>query len=218
MIQRLRLVCPHWNHIIENTPALWIHIIIGDGRKRSLPPFRAWTSQSVSLLKNATLHIEIEYLHVKAKSYGEIMNAMENILLPVLNRWGTCRLSYATSCIEHHVELFNRAAPRLKSFVVEPDPDTPEDEVLPITRLFDNHAPQLHTLSIPTLALSWDSPILTNLTHLRILAWDGERMPTEDQYYKILNSNPGLTLLWIEGRIEDLDQPGIDFRFDAVMP
>ncbi|KAG8917260.1 hypothetical protein FRC02_003210 [Tulasnella sp. 418] len=60
------------------------------------------------------------------------------------------------------------------SFCIAPD-EQDQYEVFPITNLFDNHAPRLQYLQIPTLALAWDSPILTNLNSLWILAWDGEK-------------------------------------------
>ncbi|KAG8958525.1 hypothetical protein FRC03_009044 [Tulasnella sp. 419] len=217
MIQNLRQVCFRWNHIMENTPAMWSYIIIGNGRQEVLPPFLAWTRRSVSLSKNTTLYIEVDYPNSTLESHGEIMEAIRDVLLPEIHRWGACRLYYDPAYIKPHLELFKKPAPRLEVFEASADQDH-LSKIVHITNLFDNHAPRLHNLFIPTLAISWNSPLLINLTYLCIFAKDGEGTPMEDQYHRILTSNPQLEYLRIEGENGVFMEPGLDFQFDVLMP
>ncbi|KAG8958494.1 hypothetical protein FRC03_009093 [Tulasnella sp. 419] len=196
----LSSVCTRFNHITRSTPRLWGYLPGGRHPDQLEGQLRC--------SKGAPLHIRFKtFVEYPELPYMEMV-------LPHIPRWQSASIiglprNYCT-------RLAAETAPLLETFVmttfVTPSFTHP-------VNLFQGHAPRLHHLEIPTLPISWSSPILSGLTFLSILAFDGSAIPTGPQFHSVLSACPELEEIHIIGREADCQAPHFEpFKYNVSLP
>ncbi|THU76243.1 hypothetical protein K435DRAFT_879483 [Dendrothele bispora CBS 962.96] len=109
---------------------------------------------------------------------------------------------------EHFAKLFsdiNQPAPLLHTlsldasfanYMREPGVMLPED-------FMDGHTPRLCNLELKDCHLPWNSPLLKNLTYLKLHQGDTAPLPSLEQFINILNRMPGLEVLDLKNVLPD---------------
>ncbi|KAG8921606.1 hypothetical protein FRC03_012683 [Tulasnella sp. 419] len=217
MMQALRLVCSSWNRLIESTPQLWTFVQLGDPFSATTPPFTRQVDLDLSRSHNARLDLLIRYPYSigdRSRRWEELVRTMDQSLLPQIGRWRSCTFKFPEISIVRHLAGFEKAAPIIERFIAYSYRNTTPSS-FPVVNLFDNDAPRLRHLEVRDLAINWNSPILTNLVILRILAWDGLKTPSPEQYCRLLEMCPRLEELRIHGRKDYLQDQAANFRTNA---
>ncbi|KAG8948312.1 hypothetical protein FRC03_000760 [Tulasnella sp. 419] len=190
-LRDIRLVCSDFHRISESTPRLWSYI----GNTES-----PWESPSlnISLLeKSRGAPLDIDLCVLREKNSLELLDAV----FKHSPRWRTFKCRYDSFSHEELNEFYtsmeqfaNVQAPQLRELTIEaPCWSIPSKQCI----LLRNDAPSIVHLDIISIPVSWDSPLLSGLSFLRIIPWQGTRSPTSEQYIQVLTSCPQLEELYL---------------------
>ncbi|KAJ7033249.1 hypothetical protein C8F04DRAFT_1261060 [Mycena alexandri] len=206
----LRMVSPTWNSLVEAEPALWSHIYIGQHtviRKLALWIQRAG-SMPISLafqlsepLNGPTVFVDpspyrSKWLNLLA-TVSPIMAQCVHVSIqahnPQTTRFLLAFLSILDASAVCHIDL--RLFPYGMHVLRHVDNT---DGIFTVPLLFANNTPSLQYLAIYGFFTTWGaSPILTNLTTLRLQHLYDEYSPTVDELFTVLGAAPRLETLYL---------------------
>ncbi|KAG8941976.1 hypothetical protein FRC03_003824 [Tulasnella sp. 419] len=192
VVKTLRLVCFQFYQITESTASFWSSIKFpGDGT--------GWIRAQLSRAKEAPLNV-----HLRFKRCSDQEQAVFDLLCQHMRRWKTFNLElaydtrYAGQKLYSMLRRFSGAkAPLLKEFKIKEDYSS--GLITSPLDLFSDYPPHLRRFQSPITITSWDNPIISDLTHLSISAWDGFGAPSAEQYARVLELCPNLEKLKILG-------------------
>ncbi|KAG8934091.1 hypothetical protein FRC02_010574 [Tulasnella sp. 418] len=213
-LHNLRLVSSRFYEVVEATPGLWSHLSRFNSER--------WIQLQLKKSKHAPLHIEMYPM-----KYPEDQGNMLRMVATHMHRWESMLygiesdnkmwFNFKAELGSALSTLASAEAPLLQEFTVK-DYSLRHIRISPIN-LFNGYAPHLRHFDALPITLSWDSPILSGLTFLRVSAWDGTRAPSSDQYVRVLTSCPGLEEVHLQGQIQDcIKSEGADFRVEISLP
>ncbi|KAG8943786.1 hypothetical protein FRC03_002313, partial [Tulasnella sp. 419] len=189
-------VCYRFYQIYQDCPRLWSRIL--NPPEKYLQNPCSWIARMLEKSKSAPLDIIISGHPVSYLS--ALFDAIE-MVTPHSHRWRSFDCTYAANhnpqmFIMHFLEesssingLADLRAPLLQKLVIKNDAVYIHSKQI---NLLGGLAPSLQHLDIEPICISWDSPLLSGLTFLRIKAWDGTLPPTADQFQRVLRSCPAL--------------------------
>ncbi|THU75466.1 hypothetical protein K435DRAFT_974819, partial [Dendrothele bispora CBS 962.96] len=182
-------ICRHWRNVAQGCPALWSH-----------PNFCMPASVPEMLLrsKSAPLTIQLTFDYYGTSKMIEAFHTS----LEQVARIRELSLAMSGHDFERLFPRTDQAAPHLHKLVLNSLPDRREVKVLPEDFL-DGHAPCLSYLELRDFHLPWGSPLLKNLTALKLtrthlnsqMQWS---LPTLEQLVEMLGRMPGLETLELE--------------------
>lgn len=174
----LMLVARSWAAVVNSTPRLWTDIDCFASHKeieRSLDLSRGYSLVVVRSIDIGAIHPTIRRL------FGQ------------LHRWQNCRLIFSSASAFH---LLASPAPRLKALRLCL-PGIEESGVwysVEHGELLDGDAPLLTEISVGGVALPWLSPVLRDLTVLRLESIPQDQ-PSTEEFIALLEASPHLHTL-----------------------
>ncbi|KAG8913640.1 hypothetical protein FRC02_005367 [Tulasnella sp. 418] len=211
-------ICYRLYQIYQDCPRLWSRIL--DPSKKYLSNPGLWISKMLKKSKSAPLDIilsKYRFSGLPASSHPI------NTVIPHSYRWRSFDCTYTVlrtrisnphqppNEIASSVDgLADLQAPLLQKLVIKSDAVQWPKRI----NLLGGSAPSLRHLDIEPILLSWDSPLLSGLTFLRIRAVD----VTADQYHRVLQSCPALEELHLVGQKSDSAPGNLAARLSLDIP
>ncbi|THU87968.1 hypothetical protein K435DRAFT_324107 [Dendrothele bispora CBS 962.96] len=177
-------ICRHWRYVALECRCLW-----------SCPDFSkpAWIPEMLKRSRMAPITIRV----TDESPLGiRTMNAV-NTALEHLSRVEELTLSTLQISIQKVLPAMNRSAPRLHTLCLSAsDPAHWASPAVVLQKDFmKGDTPSLTHLELKDFHLPWNSPLLTNLTCLKLFQSDSSSSPTLEEFVETLSRMPGLETL-----------------------
>ncbi|KAG8918914.1 hypothetical protein FRC03_001801 [Tulasnella sp. 419] len=216
-------VCYRLYQIYQDCPRLWSRIL--DPPEKYLQNPCSWTARMLEKSKNAPLDIILSSYPFSGLS--TLLHAID-MVTPHSHRWRSFDCTYTVNPYPRFSIIYQSPqeassmdsladlrAPLLRKLVIKNHAiQSPSKQI----NLLGGSAPSLQHLDIEPIFISWDSPLLSGLTFLRIKASDGTRPPTADQFQRVLRSCPALEELHLAGKHPDGIAADLAARFSSDIP
>ena len=191
-------VCHRWREAALAHAYLW-------GTVTSLALGEKWMAEMLRRAKEAPLMVHSSAMpSLRSRPVKPLDLSM---FLPLLSRIETLELSDDVDDLAGFFRLFVEPAPILESLSLTSKKalKVPQD-------LFASHAPRLRILQLSGLAISWASPILTNLTtlDLRMAHWrrDRSHRPLLMQFFELFEKMQRLEVLRMVNYLPQISPTG----------
>ncbi|THU76244.1 hypothetical protein K435DRAFT_879484 [Dendrothele bispora CBS 962.96] len=181
---RVSHICRHWRNVALGCPALWSH-----------PNFFMSDSVPEMLLrsKSAPLTIQLTLNYGASKVIEAFHTSLEHIA-----RIRELSLATAGHNFEKLFPRTDQAAPHLHKLILNNLSGQSLREIIILPEDFLNgNAPCLSHLELKDFHLPWSSPLLKNLTTLKLTCLNSQTtlLPTSEQLVEVLGRMPGLETL-----------------------
>ncbi|THU78211.1 hypothetical protein K435DRAFT_64027 [Dendrothele bispora CBS 962.96] len=181
---RVSHICRHWRNVALGCPALWSH-----------PNFFMSDSVPEMLLrsKSAPLTIRLALNYGASKVIEAFHTSLEHVA-----RIRELSLATAGHNFERLFPRTDQAAPHLHKLILNNLSGQSLREIIILPEDFlDGNAPCLSHLELKDFHLPWSSPLLKNLTTLKLTCLNSQTtlLPTSEQLVEVLGRMPGLETL-----------------------
>lgn len=188
-------VSRRWRSIAMTTPALWANVYVAIARPSCWP--------QLAILKSGRRQLEIT-IDCRAVACPKMshLDIFLSELLPHVERWS------AVSVVADHCKVLETIGKRLASLSSPSLQDIrftltgrgpAADQHITIPSIFTGGAPKLARVRVDSVALMWNSPILTNLDTLDLRwLWSDTKL-SYNQFHSLMKVSPTLTTLVLRG-------------------
>ncbi|THH30610.1 hypothetical protein EUX98_g3582 [Antrodiella citrinella] len=188
-------VSRRWRSIALKTSALWANVYVAMARPQ------CWPKLAMQKSGRRKLEITIDCRAVDCPRTVHLDLFLEE-MLPHVERWS------AVSVVADHCKVLETIGRRLAQLASPSLQDIrftltgrgpAGDQHFTIPQLFAGGAPQLARVRVDSVALTWNSPILTNLDTLDLRwLWSDTKL-SYDQFHSLMKVSPTLTTLVLRG-------------------
>lgn len=188
-------VSRRWRSIALKTTALWANVYVAMARPK------CWPQLAIHKSGKRKLEITIDCRAPECPVTSDLDTFLDEVL-PHVERWS------AISVVADHCKVLETIGSRLATLAA---PNLQEirftltgrgpsgDQHITIPLLFAGGAPQLARVRVDSVALTWNSPILTDLDTLDLRwLWSDTKL-RYDQFHSLMKVSPTLTTLVLRG-------------------
>lgn len=188
-------VSRRWRSIALKTTALWANVYVAMARPT------CWPQLAIQKSAKRKLEITLDCRAMDCPVASQLDRFLDE-LLPHVERWS------AVSVVADHCKVLDTIGARLARLASPNLQDIrftltgrgpTEDQHITIPALFAGGAPQLARVRVDSVALSWNSPILTNLDTLDLRwLWSDTKL-SYGEFHALMKVSPTLTTLVLRG-------------------
>ncbi|KAJ7043642.1 hypothetical protein C8F04DRAFT_1072825 [Mycena alexandri] len=182
-IKAVSHICRHWRAVALGCPSLWCSPIFSRPK---------WAHEMLKRSKMAPLSIRVDLTYLMPRMLEAVHSTLGQI-----SRIGELDLTTGPGSIQQILNLSD-PAPYLHSLSLSSPVYNREQLTLPATFL-NGEAPRLRKVELTRFGIAWDSPLMSNLVHLKIHDPDATARPSSiDELVKALGRMPLLETLELD--------------------
>ncbi|EGN96756.1 hypothetical protein SERLA73DRAFT_161770 [Serpula lacrymans var. lacrymans S7.3] len=188
-------VCRHWRAVALGCPSLWSNLVFSYPR---------WTDEMLIRSKMAPLVVKVDLTYMTPKVVEALQQALKHSI-----RVKDFKLIASKEMMEKLLNQVSGPAPLLESLSLSnsryshytTESGYPLPEVM-----FEGQTPRLRRLELFKCDISWNSALLSGLTHLDIRNTAASARPTMSQVLSALERMPSLQVLTLEESLPTLPE------------
>ncbi|KAJ7155425.1 hypothetical protein C8R43DRAFT_430595 [Mycena crocata] len=180
-IKEVSHICRHWRAVALGCPNLWSIPIFSQPR---------WADEMLKRSKMAPLTVKADLTYMTPKMINTLHSSLQ------ISRIGELDVKTGSRSVPEILNLSD-TAPYLHSLCLESPRYAQEHFTLPPTFL-NGEAPRLRRLELTRFFMPWDSPLMNNLTHLKIQNPGPTARPSMTELVEALGRMPLLETLELD--------------------
>ncbi|KAJ6518826.1 hypothetical protein C8R45DRAFT_949358 [Mycena sanguinolenta] len=152
-IREISHICRHWRAVALGCPNLWSFPVFAQPR---------WAEEMLKRSKMAPLTVKADLTYMTPKMIDSV-----HLSLAQISRIGEMDIRVGSRSVSEILHLTD-AAPYLHTLCLMSPGFSHDDHFALESTFLNGEAPRLRRLELTRFFLSWDSPLLSNLVHLKI--------------------------------------------------